>query len=120
MSRSLGLADAGRHCASPSCRARPTDPRQHGPHRRAGRGRGGQERTPLLALDGFSGPLEHLLTLARAQQVDLTRLALPDLIDQLNTALQHAPPTLPLGQKDWIVMASWLLQLRSQLLLPAD
>ena len=76
--------------------------------------------TPLLALDGFDGPLERLLTLARAQQIDLSRISLTALLDQLEAALQQAPVTLPLGQKaDWLVMAAWLLQLRSQLLLPA-
>ena len=35
--------------------------------------------------------------------------------------MRQAPATLPLGQKaDWLVMAAWLLQLRSRLLLPAD
>lgn len=76
--------------------------------------------TPLLELDGFSGPLERLLTLARTQQIDLARIPLADFLDQLAAALQHAPPATPLGQKgDWVVMASWLLQLRSLLLLPA-
>ena len=76
--------------------------------------------TPLLALDGFDGPLERLLTLARAQQVDLSRISLIALLEQLEAALRQTPVTLPLGQKaDWLVMAAWLLQLRSQLLLPA-
>src|SRR5271165_4033457 len=81
----------------------------------------GKGQTPLLALDGFSGPLEHLLTLARAQQIDLASISLVDLVDQLAVALQRAPTAMPLGQKgDWVVMVSWLLQLRSRLLLPAD
>lgn len=81
----------------------------------------GEGRTPLLALNGFNGPLERLLGLARAQRIDLARISLPDLVDQLAAALQHAPSATPLGQKgDWVVMASWLLQLRSLLLLPAD
>ena len=76
--------------------------------------------TPLLALDGFDGPLERLLTLARAQQVDLSRISLIALLEQLEAALRQTSVTLPLGQKaDWLVMAAWLLQLRSQLLLPA-
>src|ERR1700690_3909755 len=67
--------------------------------------------TPLLALDGFDGPLERLLTLARAQQVDLSRISLIALLEQLEAALRQAPATLPLGQKaDWLVMAAWLLQ----------
>jgi segregation and condensation protein A len=78
-------------------------------------------RSPVLALDGFSGPLEHLLILARAQQVDLACIPIGDLVDQLAAALQQAPPTTTLAEKgDWVVMASWLLQLRSLLLLPRD
>jgi segregation and condensation protein A len=49
-----------------------------------------------------AGPLDHLLTLARAQTVDLAA-------------------AVPLGQKaDWVVMAARLVQLRTRLLLPAD
>jgi segregation and condensation protein A len=62
-----------------------------------------------------------LLTLARAQQVDLANLSLTALLKQLEAALRQAPAMMPLGQKaDWVVMAAWLLQLRSLLLLPAD
>jgi segregation and condensation protein A len=88
------------------------------PERPAGReGQG----PPLLALDGFDGPLDQLLTLARAAQINLARLSLTALLAQLEAALRQAPATLPLGQKaDWLVMAAWLLQLRSRLLLPAD
>ena len=83
-----------------------------------GEGEGG---SPRLALDGFSGPLEHLLVLARAQQIDLARIPLAAMVDQLAAALQHAGRGTPLGQQgDWVVMAAWLLLLRSQLLLPAD
>jgi segregation and condensation protein A len=81
----------------------------------------GEAHTPVLALDGFNGPLERLLILARAQRIDLARIPIGDLVDQLASALRQAPPTTPLGQKgDWVVMASWLVQLRSLLLLPAE
>jgi segregation and condensation protein A len=81
----------------------------------------GEGRTPVLALEGFTGPLERLLILARAQQVDLARISVGELVDQLTAALHQAPSTTPLGQKgDWVVMASWLLELRSRLLLPVD
>ncbi len=73
---------------------------------------------PVLALDGFAGPLDRLLTLARAHRVDLARLSLPRLVDQLVAALGGAAPLERKG--DWLVMASWLLQLRSDLLVPAD
>ena len=76
---------------------------------------------PVLALDGYTGPLPRLLALARAHQVDLARLSLPDLVDQLAAAVHRAGPSVPLGQRaDWLVMAAWLLQLRSRLLLPQD
>jgi segregation and condensation protein A len=79
------------------------------------------EATPHLSLDGFSGPLEQLLALARAQKVEIGKISLAALADQLAAALRQAPASLPLGQKgDWVVMAAWLVQLRSLLLLPAD
>jgi segregation and condensation protein A len=81
----------------------------------------GEERTPLLALDGYSGSLEGLLTLARSRRIDLSKIPLLGLVDQLVAAVRNAPATTPMGQKgDWVVMAAWLVQLRSLLLLPAD
>jgi segregation and condensation protein A len=82
---------------------------------------GGEGGSPLLTLDGFSGPLDHLLTLARAQKIEIGKISLAALVDQLVTALRQAPAKMPLGQKgDWVVMAAWLVQLRARLLLPAD
>lgn len=79
----------------------------------------GEGATPSIVLDGFSGPLELLLSLARTQQIDLAQLSVADLVDQLATALQQAGPSL--GEKgNWLVMACWLLLLRSRLLLAAD
>jgi segregation and condensation protein A len=77
--------------------------------------------SPALTLDGFAGPLDHLLALARAQKIDLAALSLVTLLDQLTAALRQAPASVPLGQKGiWVVMAAWLVQLRARLLLPAD
>jgi len=73
---------------------------------------------PVLALDGFAGPLDRLLALARAHRVDLARLSLQHLVDQLVAALGVAAPLERKG--DWLVMASWLVQLRSDLLVPAN
>ena len=81
----------------------------------------GQGASPFLRLDGFTGPLDHLLTLARTQKIDLATLSLTALVDQLTAALRQASMALSLGQKgDWVVMAAWLVQLRTRLLLPAD
>jgi segregation and condensation protein A len=83
--------------------------------------REGEGRTPLLTIDGYSGSLEGLLTLARSHRIDMAKIPLLDLIDQLVAAVRDASPATPMGQKaDWVVMASWLVQLRSLLLLPAD
>jgi segregation and condensation protein A len=84
-----------------------------------GEGEGG--RTPLLALDGYHGSLEGLLTLARSRRIDLSKIPLLDLVDQLVMAVRDASPATPMGQRgDWVVMAAWLVQLRSLLLLPED
>ena len=89
-------------------------PQQEGPQ-----AAGEEATTPLLHLDGFQGPLDHLLTLARAARIDLAALSLTAVLDQLAVALRQA--TVPLGQKaDWVVMAAWLLQLRARLLLPVE
>lgn len=91
----------------------------HVAERASGHDGGGEGDTPYLALDGFSGPLALLLSLARTQQIDLARLPVAKLVDQLVNALQEAGPSL--GERGtWLVMACWLLLLRSRLLLPAD
>ncbi len=83
-----------------------------------GAGEGG---SPHLTLDGFDGSLALLLAQARSHQIDLSTLRLPELIDQLAERLERARATIPLGhQADWVVMASWILLLRSDLLLPRD
>ena len=90
----------------------------HPGHQRDG---AGEEWAPLLALGALAGTLDHLLALARAQQINLLQISLPALVDQLIEALRQAPVTMPLGQKaDCVVMAASLVQLRSRLLLPVD
>ena len=65
--------------------------------------------------------MDHLLTLARGQKIDLADISFAALVDQLTAALRQAPAATPLSQKsDWVVMAAWLVQLRARLLLPAD
>ena len=75
-------------------------------------------RTPRLDLGVFTGPLERLLELARAHRIDLSRISVPALVDQLSAALQQQTPLADKG--DWVVMVAWLLMLRSRLLLPAS
>ena len=78
-----------------------------------------EEDTPRVALAGFEGPLALLVELARTRQIDLNQLPVADVVDQLMVALQEA--TIPLGRKgDRVVLAAWLLLLRSRLLLPVE
>jgi len=84
-------------------------------------GLGGKGASPHLDLVGFSDRLERLLALARARRIDLARIALPALVDQLIAALRDAGGRTPLAlQADWVVMAAWLVQLCSRLLLPTE
>ena len=77
--------------------------------------------TPRVALAGFEGSLALLVELARTHQIDLSQLPVADVVDQLMAALQHAGPAITLGRKgDWVVLAAWLLLLRSRLLLPVE
>ena len=82
---------------------------------------GGAGASPWLDLAGFHGRLERLLALARSHRIDLARVSLPDLLDQLTAALREAGDRTPLSLRaDWVVMAAWVVQLRSRLLLPAE
>ncbi len=81
---------------------------------------------PVLAVDGFEGPLDWLLERARAGQIDLARLSILALVDAFGAALDAAlarrldAPAPDLRQwAAWTVMAAQLTELRSRLLLPA-
>jgi segregation and condensation protein A len=77
--------------------------------------------TPLIRLDAYEGPLDHLLDMARSHRVDLSRISLNALVDQFITASEAAIAGTPLAQRgDWLVMVAWLVLLRSRLLLPLD
>jgi segregation and condensation protein A len=59
--------------------------------------------------------------LARAQKIDLSRISLKVMLEQLAAALRQTSGKIPLGQKgDWAVMTAWLVQLRARLLLSDD
>lgn len=75
---------------------------------------------PVLHLDGFDGPLDLLLDLARAQKVDLARISILALVEQYLAAVEAARAVRLELAADWLVMAAWLAWLKSRLLLPAD
>ena len=72
----------------------------------------------FLTLDGFEGPIDVLLSLARDQKVDLTQISILELAEQYLGFIQQAQ-TLNLEiAADYLVMAAWLAYLKSRLLLP--
>lgn len=71
-----------------------------------------------LDLDGFEGPLDLLLSLAREQKVDLRQISILALVDQYLAFIKaHCRANLELAA-DYLVMAAWLAFLKSRLLLP--
>ena len=90
------------------------------------RRRPGPNAPPILAVDGFEGPLDWLLDLARTRRIDLARLSILALVEAFADALTAALATPDLRPTrlgrwgDWLVMAADLTLLRSRLLVPAD
>jgi segregation and condensation protein A len=73
-----------------------------------------------LELDGWEGPLDLLLDLARRQKVDLRRISILDLVDQYLTYIERAEALKLELAADYLVMAAWLPYLKSLLLLPRE
>lgn len=72
----------------------------------------------LLDLDGYGGPIDVLLTLARDQKVDLTKISILALAEQYLAFIERARRLRLELAADYLVMASWLAFLKSKLLLP--
>jgi len=70
-------------------------------------------------LDGFEGPLDLLLELARRQRVDLARISILALAEQYLRFIEAARKLRLELAADYLVMAAWLAFLKSRLLLPA-
>nr|WP_321986590.1 ScpA family protein [uncultured Lichenicoccus sp.] len=75
---------------------------------------------PVLVLDGFEGPLDLLLELARAQKVDLARISILTLVEQYLAVVEANHGVRLELAADWLVMAAWLAWLKSRLLLPQE
>lgn len=74
----------------------------------------------FLNLDGFEGPIDVLLTLARDQKVDLTQISILQLAEQYLVFIREAQVLNLELAADYLVMAAWLAYLKSRLLLPPD
>jgi len=72
----------------------------------------------IVDVEGFEGPLDLLLTLARNQKVDLTKISILALADQYLAFIEAARRLRLELAADYLVMAAWLAYLKSRLLIP--
>ena len=80
--------------------------------------RGAEEPALVVDVEGFEGPLDLLLALARQQKVDLAKISILALADQYLAFIEHARKVRLELAADYLVMAAWLAYLKSRLLLP--
>lgn len=76
--------------------------------------------TLTVDIDGWEGPLDLLLALARTQKVDLRAISILELVEQYLDFIDHARALRLEVAADYLVMAAWLAYLKSVLLLPRD
>jgi segregation and condensation protein A len=79
-----------------------------------------EDEALTLNIDGWEGPLDLLLNLARAQKVDLHQISILALVEQYLAYLDGARQLRLEIAADYLVMAAWLAYLKSCLLLPKD
>jgi segregation and condensation protein A len=77
-----------------------------------------EEPALVVDVEGFEGPLDVLLMLARQQKVDLAKISILALADQYLTFIEEARRLRLELAADYLVMAAWLAYLKSRLLLP--
>ena len=73
-----------------------------------------------IEIPNYSGPLEVLLDLAKAQKVDLTKISITKLADQFLIYIKEAKNLNLEVASEFLLMATWLAYLKSKLLLPED
>jgi segregation and condensation protein A len=76
------------------------------------------EERLVVDLEGYEGPIDVLLTLAREQKLDLTRISILALAEQYIAFIAEARRVRLEIAADYLVMAAWLAYLKSRLLLP--
>jgi segregation and condensation protein A len=76
------------------------------------------EQALVVDVEGFEGPLDLLLTLARQQKVDLAKISILALADQYLIFIEEARRLRLELAADYLVMAAWLAYLKSRMLLP--
>lgn len=92
------------------------------PPRQIGDGLDGSHEADSLLLDieGYEGPIDVLLVMARNQKVDLTKVSILQLARQYLDFIDRAQELQLELAAEYLVMAAWLAYLKSRLLLPRD
>ncbi len=72
----------------------------------------------IVDVEGYEGPLDLLLSLARTQKVDLAKISILELVDQYLAFVERVREGRLELAADYLVMAAWLAYLKSRLLLP--
>lgn len=83
-------------------------------------GGGAEDDAFVLDIDGFEGPIDLLLALARAQKVDMARISVLQLADGYLEYIRRARGRNLELAADYLVMAAWLAYLKSRLLVAAE
>lgn len=78
------------------------------------------ESSLVVDLEGFEGPIDMLLALARDHKVDLLSISILQLADQYLAFISEASKLKLEVAADYLVMAAWLAYLKSRLLLPKE
>ena len=78
------------------------------------------ETSLFVDLDGYEGPIDMLLDLARQQKVDLLNISILHLAEQYLKFIEEAHRLKLEIAADYLVMAAWLAYLKSRLLLPEE
>ncbi len=78
------------------------------------------EEALVVTVDGFEGPLDLLLALARTQKVDIAKISVLKLAEQYLEFIEEAKRINLELAADYLVMAAWLAYLKSRLVLPQE
>ena len=76
------------------------------------------EDSLVVTVDGFEGPLDLLLALARTQKVDIAKISVLKLSEQYLEFIERARRFNLELAADYLVMAAWLAYLKSKMILP--
>ena len=79
-----------------------------------------EKETLKVDIDNYSGSLEVLLDLAKAQKVDLANISITQLADQFINFINRLKEINLDIASEYLLMATWLAYLKSKLLLPED